>query len=183
MKRLHFACGGYLFMTFVFCVSGIAFMLAPPIPDRILSVLIGLLMIFYGFVKMTGYCAKDLYCLAFQYDLACGILLAAVGVVMLFGYSHLMPYFPYLMGMLIFLDGLLRIQTTIDAKRFGIERWSVLLTVSILTSVFGIILLILPYRDELPYNTMAGIALILEGILNCCIVRFAVKKMKDCSKQ
>lgn len=183
MKRLNFACGGYLFMTLVFCISGIAFMLAPPIPDRILSVLIGLLMIFYGFVKIIGYCSKDLYCLAFQYDLACGILLAAVGVVMLFGYSHLMPYFPYLMGVLIFLDGLLRIQMTLDAKRFGIERWAALLTVSILTSVFGIILIILPYHDALPYNTVAGIALILEGILNCCVVQFTVKKMKGYREQ
>lgn len=183
MKQLHFARNGYLFMTLVFCMAGIVLMLGPPIPDRVLSVMIGILMIFYGLVKIIGYCSKDLYNLAFQYDLACGILLAAVGIVMLFDYPHLMPYFPYLMGMLIFLDGLLRIQMTIDAKRFGIERWPALLVISIMTSGFGAIMIVLPYRNDLPYNMTAGIALILEGILNCCVVHFTVKKMKGCGIQ
>ncbi|MGM9536830.1 MAG: HdeD family acid-resistance protein [Candidatus Onthomonas sp.] len=183
MKQLHFARNGYLFMTLVFCLSGIIFMLAPQISARVLSVIIGILMLFYGVVKIIGYCSKDLYNLAFQYDLACGILLAAVGMVMLFDYSHLMPYFPYLTGLLIFFDGLLRIQMTIDAKRFGIENWYVLLTISVMTSIFGATMIILPYRNDLPYNMTAGIALILEGILNCCVVHFTVKKMKGCDKQ
>ena len=32
---------------------------------------------------MIGYFSKDLYCLAFQYDLACGIFLIILGVVAL----------------------------------------------------------------------------------------------------
>ncbi|MFQ9732082.1 MAG: hypothetical protein ACLT8X_11075 [Mediterraneibacter faecis] len=37
----------------------------------------------YGIIKMIGYFSKDLYCLAFQYDLACGIFLIILGVVAL----------------------------------------------------------------------------------------------------
>ena len=40
-------------------------------------------MVLFGLVKIVGYCSKDLYRLAFQFDLAFGILLVALGVILI----------------------------------------------------------------------------------------------------
>ena len=37
------------------------------------------MLIVYGLIKILGYFSRDIYCLAFQFDLAFGVLLAAVG--------------------------------------------------------------------------------------------------------
>ena len=37
-------------------------------------------MLLFGFIKMIGYFSKDLYRLAFQFDLASGILLMALPI-------------------------------------------------------------------------------------------------------
>ena len=37
----------------------------------------------YGIIKIIGYFSKDLYCLAFQYDFACGVFLIVLGMIVL----------------------------------------------------------------------------------------------------
>ena len=39
------------------------------------------MLIVYGLIKILGYFSRDIYCLAFQFDLAFGVLLAAVGII------------------------------------------------------------------------------------------------------
>lgn len=61
---------------------------------------VGMILIIYGIVKVIGYFSDDLYCLAFQYDLACGLFLIAMGMILL--------------------DALLKIQISKDARKFGL---------------------------------------------------------------
>ena len=46
-----------------------------------ICLIFGIYMIIYGAVKIMGYFAKDAYQLAFQFDLALGIVIAIVGIV------------------------------------------------------------------------------------------------------
>ena len=41
------------------------------------------MLIVYGLIKILGYFSRDIYCLAFQFDLAFGVLLAAVGIIII----------------------------------------------------------------------------------------------------
>lgn len=43
----------------------------------------GIMLILYGAIKISGYFTRDAFCLAFQFDLAFGILLMAVGVILI----------------------------------------------------------------------------------------------------
>ncbi len=50
---------------------------------KMLCVLMGIMLILYGAIKISGYFTRDAFCLAFQFDLAFGILLMAVGVILI----------------------------------------------------------------------------------------------------
>lgn len=124
----------------------------------------------YGIIKITGYFSKDLYCLAFQYDFACGIFLVALGIVVLCIMNRYDgTYFMAAMGILILLDSLLSIQTSLDARRFGLETWKIILLFSVLSGVSGVILII---RNTLK---VAGCALLAEGAMRHYIVHCTVR--------
>ena len=75
MTPMRVAKTGYILMSLIFCALGLLFILRP---DRSLAVMggaLGFAMIAFGTFKLVGYFSRDLYRLAFQYDLEFGILL------------------------------------------------------------------------------------------------------------
>ncbi|MDQ9821948.1 DUF308 domain-containing protein, partial [Acinetobacter sp. 163] len=77
----------------------------------------------FGLVKIIGYCSKDLYRLAFQFDLAFGILLLALGLILILRTQAVVNVIWVLVGIFILSDALLKIQIAIDARLFGIHQW------------------------------------------------------------
>lgn len=119
-------------MSVIFYVAGLVYMLNPQIPTQILCVVSGLLLLAYGIIKLIGYFAGDLYCLAFQYDLGCGLLLLVLGAVVLVMNLKVSVYLVPGLGLLILLDSLLTIQMVHDAKKFGLETWKRILLLALL---------------------------------------------------
>ena len=70
---------GYIVMSLVFCAAGTACIANPGLSATVIGRVLGAAMILFGAVKLVGYCSRDLYRLAFQYDLGFGLLLIALG--------------------------------------------------------------------------------------------------------
>ncbi len=64
---------GYIIISAVLCVLGAVLIAFPDFSVSLLGVICGITMIVFGIVKLTGYFSKDLYRLAFQYDLTSGV--------------------------------------------------------------------------------------------------------------
>lgn len=83
LKQLKLVKNIYIVMSLLFCVLGIFLMARPKSSVKMLCVLMGIMLILYGAIKISGYFTRDVFCLAFQFDLAFGILLMAVGVILI----------------------------------------------------------------------------------------------------
>ena len=81
LKQLKLVKNIYIVMSLLFCVLGIFLMARPKSSVKMLCVLMGIMLILYGAIKISGYFTRDAFCLAFQFDLAFGVLLAAVGII------------------------------------------------------------------------------------------------------
>ena len=82
-NRIKAAKIGYIMISILLCVLGIVLIAVPDFSVTLLCRLGGGIMVLFGLVKIVGYCSKDLYRLAFQFDLAFGILLVALGVILI----------------------------------------------------------------------------------------------------
>ena len=173
MKQIKFAKTGYILISILFYLSGILCLIIPDINGKAIAIAGGIILIAYGIIKITGYFSKDLYCLAFQYDLACGIFLLVLGIVVLAVNQRFKGYLLPGVGILILLDSLLCIQTSMDAKRFGLSSWSIILALSILSGTFGAVLIVT--------NTqmIAGCSLLAEGVMRHYIVHCTVYLSPD----
>ena len=173
LKQIKFARSGYILISILFYLSGILCLIIPDISGKAIAIAGGIILIAYGIIKITGYLSKDLYCLAFQYDLACGIFLLVLGTVVLAVNQRFKGYLLPGVGVLILLDSLLCIQTSMDAKRFGLSSWLVILALSILSGTFGAVLIVT--------NTqmIAGCSLLAEGVMRHYIVHCTVYLSPD----
>ncbi len=170
---------GYIVLSAALCLLGVLLLTFPEALSRVVGLVCGILFILFGCVKLVGYFSKDLYRLAFQYDLAFGILLIVLGVVMLCHPSGVMTLLCVGMGISILADGLFKLQIAGEAKRFGIPAWWLILSLAVVTAACGLGLLLCPGQGTKLLLVLLGLALLLEGILNFCTVLAAVKIVRN----
>ena len=97
---------GYIVLSALFCVLGAVLFFLPGSFVPWIGRAMGVGMILFGAVKLVGYFSRDLYRLAFQYDLAFGILFLALGAVGLAWPEGTMSFFCVLLGIPVLADGL-----------------------------------------------------------------------------
>lgn len=175
MKQQELAKAGYLMISVVFYISGIAYMLIPDVTPLAICIFSAVVLMAYGVIKIIGYFSKDLYCLAFQYDLACGSFLIVFGVIALVRSQRIIPHLSVGLGALILLDSLLSVQMSKDAKRFGLETWYVILAAAIAAGILGGVVVINPFQTTLGRHIAAGCALLAQGFKSHCVVHLTVK--------
>ena len=175
MKKLRMARNGYFLISFIFYISGIIYMILPSVSPMSACIGSGIILVAYGIVKIIGYCSDDLYNLAFQYDFACGVFLIVVGIITLGCNLRLRPYLSPALGLLILLDAVLKLQTSKDAKVFGLETWTWILTFSIIAGVFGVLIIVKPFSGIRATHAINGCGLLAEGVMNQLTVKETVK--------
>ena len=170
---------GYVVMSIVFCVVGVLFIALPARSAVMIGRVLGAAMAAFGAVKLVGYFSRDLYRLAFQYDLEFGILLIALGVIVLLRTNGVMDFICIAAGVSILADGLFKIQIAIDARRFGIRDWWLILILAVVTGGVGLLLVFRPWESVQVRTVLLGAALLAEGVLNLCVALSTVKIVKN----
>lgn len=166
---------GYIVMSLVFCAVGVLFIVRPGLSAVVISRALGAAMIAFGAVKLVGYFSKDLFRLAFQYDLGFGLLLIALGVLVLVRPTQVLDLIFTALGVAVLTDGLYKVQIVVDAKRFGISTWWVTLALAITAGAVGLALVFRPWASARLLTILLGAALLAEGILNLCVAVSTVK--------
>lgn len=185
MRAIQIAKGGYILSSLAFCVAGILLLLHPEVSASVLCKVMGVLLLVCGVIKIWGYLSKDLYRLAFQFDLAFGILAVAIGLLMLLRSNTVIRFLNFVIGIVILTDGLFKIQTSIDAKRFGLAKWWMIALIAVVTSILGQLIVLDPFQNSGVLGTMMllGCTLLMEGLLNLCVAVYTVKILKQAKTQ
>ncbi len=173
---LKIAKNGSILIFMLYCILGLWLLFHPSEDLGNVYLLISLLLLASGTLRIIGYFSKDFYCLAFQFDLALGIFSIIAGLC-LFTRRQLFYANPsFLFGLLVMNDALFKVQTSLDAKRFGLKTlWWVILLAALATGAGGLFLLFLPMASSCARWTIAGFAVLADGILNLLVIFFTVK--------
>ena len=135
---------GYMVISIAMCVLGILLIVMPKFMTSMFGVICGILLIVFGIIRLVGYFSKDLYRLAFQYDLAAGITMIALGILMLVNPGNLMTFLCITLGLTILADSIFKIQIALDSQKFGIHEWWLILGFAVAAGLLGLILMFRP---------------------------------------
>ena len=157
---------GYIVMSVMFCIAGALFIALPDISITMIGISMGIAMIVFGIVKLVGYFSRDLFRLAFQFDLELGILLLVLGLIVLIRPDDLMTFICIALGISILTDGLFKVQIALDSKRFGIKSWWVILALAVVAGTIGVLLIFRSAKSAKFLTVLLGVSILAEGILN-----------------
>lgn len=170
---------GYIVISAVLSLLGIFLMRQPDVSTAAVGTAAGVLLVIFGIIRLIGYFSRDLYRLAFQFDLAVGILLLILGIILLTKPQNLLHFLCVVTGMYVTADGLMKLQTAHDAHRFGIASWWMILAAALLTSAAGVCLLVRPAQSVRIVMQLFGAVLLAEGLLNLLTVLVTVKIVRN----
>ena len=157
---------GYIVMSVMFCIAGALFIALPDISTTMIGISMGIAMIVFGIVKLVGYFSRDLFRLAFQFDLELGILLLVLGLIVLIRPDDLMTFMCIALGISILTDGLFKVQIALDSKRFGIKSWWVIFALAVVAGTIGVFLIFSSAKSAQFLTVLLGVSILAEGILN-----------------
>ena len=170
---------GYIILSLLMMALGLGLIVNPVLSVSYLGRTAGIIMIIFGVIKIIGYLSKDLYRLAFQYDLAFGMLIICIGIMVICKPDNLIDSLCIAIGIVTLMDGFLKVQISIDAKTFGIKKWWLILAIAIITIAVGVILVFRISDIQKILVIMIGISLLCQGILNLITAVFTVKIIKN----
>lgn len=174
MKKLRFARSGYIMISCIFYAAAAIYLFFPGLPAMALSCFSGVILIAYGIIKLVGFFSEDLYCLAFRYDLAFGLLIIVIGALTLLKNVSVAQYLMPGLGWIALLDNLFHIQMSKEARDFGVEEWKLILVLSVIAGVLSVLLIIQGFPSPQAERILACIVLLTAGAINHCIVRLTV---------
>lgn len=174
-NRIRMAKTGYILLSVALCILGVVTAILPDFSAVWFCRIGGMVMLLFGIVKIIGYWSDDLYRLAFQHDLAFGILLIALGIVLILRTDPMIVLLCTILGIYILADALLKVQIAIDSKAFGIRKWWLILLSAIVTGVVGFLLIYCPSESVDVLMVFLGLALIAEGLMSLTTILIAVK--------
>ena len=97
-KAIRIAKTSYIILSALFIVLGVGLIALRDLSVSLIGIAAGVMLIAFGIVKLIGYFSKDLYRLAFQFDLSLGLMLAVLGVIILRNPDQAMSFLCLMLG-------------------------------------------------------------------------------------
>lgn len=180
MKDLKRAKWGYLLYSLLLSLLGLALIIWPNTSAETFCIIIGAISLVYGVVKIVEYFKRGAVTYSlFQFDLAGGVFLAIIGAVLLLHPRYILTFLPIVIGFYMIIDGVMKVQTSIDAKRFGLRAWWLILTGALLGAALGVYLLFNPLEGGAVLMIVIGVSMLFNGVQNIFSALYTARMVKN----
>ena len=118
-----------------------------------------------GLVGIIGYFRRR----ESVYDLLIAAIELIVAVIILVHRNFAINVYPVIVGILLLLDGIGNLLTAFSMKKENNSSWGFVLVFSLITLVFGLVILFNPFKTAQVMVAVTGIALIYEGVVRLMV--------------
>ena len=136
-------------------------------------------MAVFGVMKIVLYFIREVEGVAIRFDFAVGLFCIILGVLMLWRAPALTDILSVMIGLLVLVDSVFKLQVAVDSRRMGAHSWWVTLVCTVVCLVLGILLVFNPFDGKQVLTIMMGVSLIVDGVQNLCTVVYAAVFVKD----
>ena len=166
----------YLLISLIMLILGICMVAKPGQSAELICIVIGIALLVISALLIIRFLAAEEKTLALQIMLAVSIVVAIFGIIMLFRPQWILALLNILLGVGILVDGIFKVIKAIETKKFGLDKWWVVLLLALLTCAMGLLLLFDPFGGTKLLMTFVGIFLIIEGVQNFWVGLYAFRK-------
>ena len=107
-----------------------------------------------------------------------GIVYFVIAAFLYFGAGVIISIVPFILGILIVISGIVKLQEALDMMKYRADGSITVLVISVLSLVFGVLILINPFGTAELLFRIIGIALIYNGVSDLLTVFYFSKKTR-----
>lgn len=164
-----------LVISIIFVIVGLFLFIRPDTTISIISYTIGGILLLSGLYSCYKYFTAEGIGSVFNFELVYGVLLTIAGVFLIFNPNALANLFPIILGIWIIINSVTKFQYALVLKRVKNDDWGYTTLISILTFVWGIVLLYNPFESALLVTQTIGVFIIVYAVLDI-IDNFIIRK-------
>lgn len=163
-------------------ICGLLLLLLPDLALSIANFALAAILCAIGVKCIVTYLRGSVLDAVLGIDLAMGLVLTCVGVILLFNPLFLGSLLPFLWGLALLVGGFGKVQLSVDLKRIGTARWWLTLIGAAFSFVLGILAITQPAFIAAVFVQFVGVALIVEAVLDLAAYLTINKRIKDFRK-
>ena len=171
-----------LFAAIALIVVGALFVLFPEKSTDLICYTAGAVLCIWGVISVIVYFVSDCYAAFSSYNLVKGIALLAVGIVILANPSSLAGILTMVFGIVLIIDGALKLQYSVDLARIHSRGWWIVMAVSVLMITLGAVVVIDPFDSAYVLMMFAGVTMIADGVSDLAAVMYIWREIKRLQK-
>lgn len=175
-KRIKWS---YVVLSAMFLLLGIYLVVNPETSLVMICRILGAAMAVFGVMKIVLYFIHEVEGVAIRFDFAVGLFCIILGALMLWRAPALTDILSVMIGLLVLVDSVFKLQVAVDSRRMGAHSWWVTLVCTVVCLVLGILLVFNPFDGKQVLTIMMGVSLIVDGVQNLCTVVYAAIFVKD----
>lgn len=146
-------------------VMGILMIVYPSTILNTICYIIAAVFLLLAIRYLLEYRKRDIINSIYKYELVMGIIFFAAAIFVLVRKDFVISIIPFLIGLIIVISGIMKIENALDLKRMN-SHWIVLLVVAIINVLLGLVILINPQNTAIFVTRITGIILTYSGVVD-----------------
>lgn len=153
-------------VSIVLIVVAIFLMAKPGMALTTAVTIFGVMFLIEGIIRIISYMMEEPEVRAFSGELMMGILLAILGLIILFNKVLFISIIPIMTGIWIIIRSIMKFQFAINLKSASAEKWELMLVSSIIMCVLGVLVIINPFEAIVALTRFIGIIILISEVVD-----------------
>jgi len=167
-----------LILTSCLCIiAGVILAAFPEVTARTIAYALAIVLLVLGLFRTISYFASestDFY----RYDLVSALALLLAGVFILVRAEAIIAAVPFVIGFIVTISGILKLQNALNLWKAKMGNWIFILVLSLINIIFGVVLILNPFKAAVTLFMLLGIGLIYSGLSDLLTLFLVGRKMK-----
>ena len=164
-------------------VLGLVLLLWPGIALHLVGKLLGAIAVLFGAANILAYFRSDFMRPVFRFGLFYGAAFVLVGLFLFVRSGAVASIVPLVFGIVLLVSGISQLQSALDLRRMGDERWWLTFLPAAITLVLGLFLVFNPFGSAALLVRVIGACLIYEGVTNQLVARRVSRFARSVGKE
>lgn len=164
-----------LITSIIFVIVGLFLFIKPDTTISLISYTFGGVLLLMGLINVYKYFSSNNKLNMFSFDLAYGVLLVIAGLFLIIDTSIFAKVINIILGIWIIVNSITKFQYGIVLKKVKNSDWGYTIFVSLLSFLWGVLLLVNPFESALTITQIIGIFIIVYAVLDI-IDNFVIRK-------
>ncbi len=168
----------YVFAA-AFIVMGLVMIFFPKFSLEMLCYLIAAVVGVLGIFNLVIYFTRDILKDVYRYDFVLGIMMILVAIIFVARSEQMVTLIPIMMGVIVFWNGVTKLQRSIDLLRTGYSGWIFVLMLALMSITVGIFIIVEPDFIAQAVMVIIGISLVFGGVSDIITLILLGKRVKE----